>query len=325
MGTTIRSLAPAILCSLAAGSGANGQQQATHDSLRIGLVSSSAPALARSEESVVHGVRLGAGEARQTATLFGDDVVLYEAATGKDATAAAAQLLSQRQIQVLIGSSPQNADALSRFAEDHHILFLNVASRSQSLRSACRRYTFHIEGTDAMYANAARALTRGSVAAALSAAPARPDSVVLWGSTLERYGASQINDRYRARFHAGMNGDAWAGWASVKIVAETSLRTRSTEPSRLLVYLESPSTQFDGHKGWPLSFRLADHQLRQPLYAALPTTGPPRSREQTLRDVPELRDISLTGSAAAPPQRASQVLDRLISSPTAPRCPWSRR
>ena len=54
---------------------------------------------------------------------------------------------------------------------------------------------------------------------------------------------------------------------AVKIAWETSLRAGSTDPAALLTFLEKESTQFDGHKGAPLSFRAWDHQLRQPLYA----------------------------------------------------------
>src|SRR5436189_254169 len=81
---------------------------------------------------------------------------------------------------------------------------------------------------------------RWAAAGGLTADRGRPapfDSVVLWDSTLQRYGASQINDRYHARFGVGMDGGAWAGWVAVKIAAEAALRARSSEPSRLLAYL----------------------------------------------------------------------------------------
>ncbi|MFL5557845.1 MAG: ABC transporter substrate-binding protein [Gemmatimonadaceae bacterium] len=298
------------------------QQPATHNSLRIGLLTNRSAN--RATESAIRGVRLGAAEARQTSQLFGSDVELFEAVGGTDATAAVQRLLSERGIQVLIGVSAQDLDALSRFAEANHVLLLNVASRSPALRAACRRYTFHIEASDAMYANAARTLTRSSVFAALSATPVRPDSVVLWAAGLQRYGASQINDRYRSRYHVLMDGAAWAGWIAVKIAAEASLRARSTEPAKLLAYLESSTTQFDGHKGWPLTFRLADHQLRQPLYAALPVRTAARERRETLQDVPELRDVAAAGTSGES-QSPNQTLDRLMAGRSASHCSWARR
>ena len=63
-----------------------------------------------------------------------------------------------------------------------------------------------------------------------------------------------------------MDGPAWAGWMAVKALWEASLRARSADPIELRSYLERPATRFDGHKGWPLSFRPWDRQLRQPLY-----------------------------------------------------------
>jgi ABC-type branched-subunit amino acid transport system substrate-binding protein len=309
-------------CCLVIASSARAQPAIAKIPLRIALITSASPA---SDGAAARGVRLGAAEAKQTANLFGNDVELYEASAGTDATTAAAQMLSQRQVHVLIGTSAADADALSRFAERHHLVFFNTVSRAQPLRAACRRYTFHIEATDAMYANAARSLARGGASTHTGQNPDRPDSVVLWESALERYGASQINDRYRAKYGSGMDGSAWAGWAAVKIASEAALRAHSSEPAKLLAYLEAPATQFDGHKGWPLSFRAGDHQLRQPLYVMLPRAeGASGGATQALRDVPELRSIS-SASDGANERRASDALDRLISGPTASHCFFASR
>ena len=324
-----------VVFSMTTSGGASAQP--TRGALRIALITPGNPGGSTLSASAVRGVRLGAAEAKQTANLFGNDVELYEATTRTTAIAAATQLLSARQVQVLVASSADDVESLSRFAEAHHILFLNVASRAQALRAACRRFTFHIEATNETYANASRFPGGRSSRTITSAGDA--DSVLLWGPTLERYGASQINDRYRDKYRAGMDGSAWAGWAAVKFVAEAALRTRSTEPSRLLAYLEAPDTQFDGHKGWPLGFRRADHQLRQPLYASTSTTSVAsggRSRTEgrptsgtPLREIPPLRAstprstrstgtagvISNGGGTASP-------LDALISAPNARACSW---
>lgn len=295
-------------------------QAEAHTALRIGLVTS-----VRSNpyaSSVERGVRLGAEEAAQTGRLFGNDVRLYETGAGSNAVAAATELLSARKVQILIAASPNDVEALTKLAEQKHILFLNVASRAQALRAACRRYTFHVDASDAMYRNAALLGRREAVATHGAVATASGgDSIALWGSTLERYGASQINDRYRAKYHVGMDDGAWAGWFAVKAVSEAALRARSSAPAQLLAYLEAPGTNFDGHKGWPLSFRLADHQLRQPLY--LVSSSDASAGIQKFRDVPELRapsSLAAVGQAA----RLNQALDQLISSPTAPRCQWER-
>jgi ABC-type branched-subunit amino acid transport system substrate-binding protein len=319
---------------------AEARAQPTRGALRIALITPGNPGESTLSASAARGVRLGAAEAKQTANLFGNDVELYEMTTRTSATAAAMQLLSARQVQVLIASSADDVESLSRFAEAHHILLLNVASRAQAVRAACRRFTFHIEATNETYANASRFPGGRSSRTITSARD--PDSVLLWGPTLERYGASQINDRYRDKYGAGMDGSAWAGWAAVKFVAEAALRTRSTDPSRLLAYLEAPDAPFDGHKGWPLSFRRADHQLRQPLYASTATTLiASRGRSSTegrpspgtsLREIPELRgsaspgtgSTGATGVISKGPGSGSP-LDALISAPNSRACSWGTR
>ena len=82
-----------------------------------------------------------------------------------------------------------------------------------------------------------------------------------------------------------MDGPAWAGWMAVKALWEASLRARSVEPNALRAWLERGATQLDGHKGWPLSFRPWDHQLRQPLYL-VSTSG---DATRVLGEVPERR------------------------------------
>src|SRR5690242_11382053 len=84
--------------------------------LRVGFVTAGhAPDSA--EISIERGVRLGAAEAKQTANLFGGDVLLYEEPSRGTPEIAARKLLAQRNVQILIGSSARDADAISRVAE----------------------------------------------------------------------------------------------------------------------------------------------------------------------------------------------------------------
>jgi hypothetical protein len=229
-------------------------------------------------------------------------------------------LLSGRQVQVLITASAADADVVSGFAESHHLLFLNAASRSQALRNECRRHTFHVEATAAMYSSASR-MSRAATQSLTALAP--PDSVVLWGSSLQRFGASQINQRFQDKYHMEMDGPAWSGWVAVKIVSEATLRTHSTASTSLTAYFESASNQFDGHKGWPLSFRKTDHQLRQPLYviAASGRVGRPG-----LKDVPELRGGALPAAPNDGSARSTdRMLDALVELPGERACNWGAR
>jgi ABC transporter substrate binding protein (PQQ-dependent alcohol dehydrogenase system) len=112
-----------------------------------------------------------------------------------------------------------------------------------------------------------RRAARGAAAAAGDSAAAE---LALWHESLTMYGAAQLNDRFRARFGRGMDGDAWAAWMAVKVATEAALRVRDVTPDTLAAYLARPNVRFDGHKGRPLSFGASDHQLRQPLYAIRP-------------------------------------------------------
>jgi hypothetical protein len=236
--------------------------------LRISLVLPPGDALS--------GAQLGAAESARAGELFGQRIETVN----QSLTEA-----SRNESAILIGgTSDDEAVELSRAAEQRNGLFFNVGAQSDALRgSQCSSRTFHVAASDAMIA---KATTMAHASA--------PVSVQLWSPTLERYGAVQLNDRYRARFGRAMTSAAWAGWVAVKIAWEASLRARSVESNALLRVLETDSTQFDGHKGTPLSFRVWDHQLRQPLYAVergatgervvaeLPDVG--RSSERSMRD-----------------------------------------
>jgi ABC-type branched-subunit amino acid transport system substrate-binding protein len=82
-----------------------------------------------------------------------------------------------------------------------------------------------------------------------------------WHPDLVRYGAEQLNERFRQRFGQPMDEAAWRGWMAVKAVAETALRSSGSALAATLTTL-----RFDGHKGEPLEFDPQDHHLRQPVY-----------------------------------------------------------
>jgi len=292
--------------------------------LRIGVITP-ARTPTKSESSALRGIRLGAAEAKQTAHLFGREVELYEAdgdGRAHGAIAAADFLATRHKVQVLIGTSAADADNLSRFAEQRGLIFLNIASRSDALRTACRRHSFHIEASDATYANAWRLSLAGAARPMATTKP--PGAIALWDESLARFGASQINDRFRAATGAGMDGPGWAGWVAIKIVSEAALRAKSAQVAAILNYLEQPTTRFDGHKGWQLGFRGADHQLRQPLYMVVrPHTVPRQSRASALPGAaPRIEDVPDLRASVAAEENPDSLLDGIIPE-SAPRCRWS--
>jgi hypothetical protein len=84
-----------------------------------------------------------------------------------------------------------------------------------------------------------------------------------WQPVLERFGAGELNERFRRKAGRSMTADAWCGWVAMKAIAEAALHARSTAPGDVADALRV--LRFDGHKGEPLYFD--DRQrLVQPLY-----------------------------------------------------------
>jgi hypothetical protein len=215
--------------------------------LRVGVVPPS-----QSPDASVRalGIQLGADEARHAAALFGGSIEVVE--VGADS------MRGQRLSVVIGGDDTSSCVRIADAARSEGVLFLNVGCASDSLRAnECRSEMFHVVPSEAMYRDA------------LLGARATPASQALaWHPSLERFGADTLNQRFHARFTRPMIADAWLGWFAVKVAWETSLRTKSVDGKTLIRSLQDDRTQFDGHKGRPLSFRRWDHQLRQPLYIA---------------------------------------------------------
>ena len=212
------------------------------------------------------GARLGADEASRTARLFGRVVTMGFVGSADTAllAASAEQALAGGAAAIV---SPCDEPALclrlAAVAARRGGFVVNTGSGDDALRAAsCSAPLFHVAPSAAMRRDAAR----------LGGSP----GAVAWLPTLGRYGAEQLNDRYRAATGGAMDERAWSAWVAVKIVAEASLRARSTVPDSIEGWLVRDDAQFDGHKGVPLSFRAWDRQLRQPLYlpANGTTTGP---------------------------------------------------
>ena len=186
--------------------------------------------LAPAGDDVALGVRLGVEESRHTGALLGLGVVLSLDTAGAAATA------------IVGGNDDASCGTLADAAARRRIPYLNTGCGDGSLRDTVRYpAAFHIVPRDA------------------------PDAGVLWRASLERYGAAQLNERFRERFQRPMTSGAWAGWMAVKVIVETALRGRTADPSAIAARLRLPRTRFDGHKGDPLVFG-PDRQLVQPLY-----------------------------------------------------------
>ncbi|HEX2189543.1 MAG TPA: quinoprotein dehydrogenase-associated putative ABC transporter substrate-binding protein [Longimicrobiaceae bacterium] len=230
-----------------------GEARVADGAVRVGFIAPEGGAA----RHALRGAELAAEEAGRAAELVDRPFMLLTArASGPDEAARAARRLAGQGAFAIVGGYDEaSCRALAAVAESERLLFLNVGCRGDALRAAApvARHTFHVEASERMYRQAGARTAGGPV---------------LWHGGLTRYGAAQLNDRFRRRFGSPPAAPEWAAWFAVKTLWETAAREGTTDPARLAAVLESDSARFDGHKGAPLGFGRADHQLRQPLYEA---------------------------------------------------------
>jgi hypothetical protein len=202
--------------------------------LRVGLLLDDA-----TPRALQHGFELGIVEATRAAELF--------RATITSSPARTVRALARSGCTVIIGGVGRapDASAAQRDSSNGRLLYLNAAAAANELRTpACGALAFHVAPSAAM-----------------------KEATTAWDQRLSRFGAGQLNDRYRHRFGQAMTEEAWCGWMAVKVAWEAALRARSVGGADVAAVLLRPATGFDGHKGRALRFNAADRQLYQPMYA----------------------------------------------------------
>jgi ABC transporter substrate binding protein (PQQ-dependent alcohol dehydrogenase system) len=91
-----------------------------------------------------------------------------------------------------------------------------------------------------------------------------------WHKTHELWGATQLQNRFKAFSGRWMEEQDYAAYIAVRAIGEASLRTKSNQMQAIKDYLLSNAFALQGYKGVPLSFRAWDGQLRQPVLLAAP-------------------------------------------------------
>lgn len=86
-----------------------------------------------------------------------------------------------------------------------------------------------------------------------------------WHWTFERYGAPQLNQRFRKIHQSNMSAEEWAGWAAVKAIAGVLKLQENHEFSEIVKGMLSSELSLDLYKGVPGNFRPWNNQLRQPI------------------------------------------------------------
>ncbi len=198
-------------------------------------------------KATLRGVDLGFREAAHAASLFRKKIQRIDApdCSGTD----------DAQVVIFAGN-PESAGDMAAACAAAGVVVLNASASADALRARCSPFVFHVAASDAMRRRAAAGGAEGTTAE-------------MWDASLERFGAGQLNDRFRET-GGGMGSAEWAGWMSVKIAWEAYLRRPEGSASAIAEWLARVATHFEGHKGAPLSFRAWDHQLRQPLYIVGP-------------------------------------------------------
>jgi len=87
-----------------------------------------------------------------------------------------------------------------------------------------------------------------------------------WHWAWDRHGAPQLNKRFLRKAKRWMTMYDWSAWMAIKAIAEAMQRTGGTDFNAIKSYLTGSEIVLDGFKGYPLSFREWNNQLRQPVF-----------------------------------------------------------
>jgi hypothetical protein len=243
---------------------------AGRETLRVGVLLPAASGDATA--AVSSGVLLGAEESARTASLFGLALEVMEersGATAEELRSATRRLVAKEVVAVVAGAHAAGPGARGgdchstvRAAAGGDALVLNVGGAPDGTTvDRCHGFAVHMSPGAAAVRRARAAYARRP-----GATGAADATIGIWHHTLRRFGAEQLNERFRRRFGTGMTSPAWAGWAAMKIITESALRSRSARGADLARFLATRAARFDGHKGEPLAFDGRTGELRQPLY-----------------------------------------------------------
>ena len=218
--------------------------------LRDILLGQILPAGGADRDLAARGALLAAEEAARAAELLGARLELRVREPGD-----AAALIDAGALALIGGLDAAARTALAGLAGTRGVPLLTTRAPGDSSEDEpLREHVFHV---------ASGPRDRRAALARWKSGTGEGAEVADWHPSLTRFGAEQLNQRYRERFGSPMEPLAWASWMAVKAAAEAALRGADTpaELSRRLATLG-----FDGHKGVRLRFRPDDHRLRQPLY-----------------------------------------------------------
>jgi hypothetical protein len=126
----------------------------------------------------------------------------------------------------------------------------NLSIRDDNLRTRCIGNALHIIPSDRMAADAmAQWKKKKTDSNAIAQA---------WHPSFVKFAARDLNKRFKKNQKTAMNDYSWAGWAAVKMTANTVARAQITNAAKMLNYLKT-ELSFDGQKGSNMNFREKDN------------------------------------------------------------------
>jgi ABC transporter substrate binding protein (PQQ-dependent alcohol dehydrogenase system) len=91
-----------------------------------------------------------------------------------------------------------------------------------------------------------------------------------WHRTHERWGAAQLQSRFRKMTGRHMTPLDYGVWAAIRAIGEAATRTKTTDFDEMAAYIKGPDFELAGFKGQKLTFRAWNGQLRQPVLLVAP-------------------------------------------------------
>jgi hypothetical protein len=206
--------------------------------IKLGVVWPAAWQRDSTNTSSIRGMMFGIEEGQRTAAMFGWELVVERSPDSLSALSALSALARSGATAVVGDFSDLNNTGGPTSATS---LVLDIGRSAAATARGCRDSRFRI-------------------------APSKATSLPAWHRSLERYGAAQLNERFRKRFETAMDDRAWTAWMAVKILVDAALKSGASDARALETYLLH-SGRFDGHKGVPLSFNATTRELVQPVVA----------------------------------------------------------
>lgn len=86
-----------------------------------------------------------------------------------------------------------------------------------------------------------------------------------WHASHDQWGAVQMQERFSKLFSRPMTARDMQAWSAVRMIGESTSRTRSSDPKVMLAFLKGPDFALAAFKGQRLTLRDWNLQLRQPI------------------------------------------------------------